>query len=77
MSATRTLHDVKILGLTRLNNSTSGNPRWLITLSDGTSAPTAPDADAGYGAENSEYQDTPLTVEMQGGQITKIARQES
>ena len=72
-----TLSGVKIRELTRLRNSPSGNPRWLVTLSDGHSMPTRPDADANFGIENSELQDTPLTIEVQGGQITKIARQES
>lgn len=71
-----TLTGVKIRELTRLRNSPSGNPRWMVTLSDGTSAPIKPDADANFGIENSEFQNTPLTVEIQGGQIIRIARQE-
>lgn len=72
----KTLSGVKIRELTRLRNSASGNPRWLVTLSDGTSAPTLADADANFGIENSEFQDTPLTVELEGGQITRVARQD-
>ena len=71
-----TLNGVKIRELTRLRNSPSGNPRWMVTLSDGHSMPIKPDADANFGIENSELRDTPLTVEIQGGQITRITRQD-
>lgn len=66
---------VHIVNLTRLLNSANGNPRWLVLLSDGTEAQTSPDADAGYGIENSEYQNVPLTVTMSSGVITRIRRE--
>jgi hypothetical protein len=43
-----TLTGVKIRELTRLRNSASGNPRWMVTLSDGHSMPIKPDADANF-----------------------------
>jgi hypothetical protein len=67
------LAGVKIVNLTRLANTrATGNPRWLVLLSDGTEAETWPDADVAFGIENSEYQDTPLTVVMRGRFITRL-----
>lgn len=37
------LTDVTIENLERLNNSTSGNPRWLVHFTNGHHFPTLPD----------------------------------
>lgn len=43
--------------LTRLNNSTNGNPRYLVHFTNGSAFPTAPDASLSYGIANPEYRD--------------------
>lgn len=70
---TSTLTGVKIVSLTRMKNSVNGNPRFMVMLSDGTEAPTRPDAMLSYGIENAEYRDVPLTVKLDGrGNIWSI-----
>lgn len=69
----RKLTNVKIVSLTRLNSSASGNPRWLVLLDDGTETTTQSDASINYGIENPEYRNTSLTVEFsRAGRITDI-----
>jgi hypothetical protein len=58
-----------------LNTPATGNPRWHVYFTNGTSASTSPNADITFGIENSEYRGVPLTVSFDSrtGDITKIA----
>jgi hypothetical protein len=68
-----TLTGVRIVRLTRLNNSVNGNPRWLVLLDDGTETETQSDAGIGGVIDNSEYRDVPLTVTLsRAGRITHV-----
>lgn len=51
-----------IASLERLKLSTNGNPRFLVTFTDGTTAQTQTDASIGYSIENPEYRDVPVKV---------------
>lgn len=55
----------------RMPSSVNGNPRYRVTFTDGTSAPTQPDSGWAYGAENPEHLGVPLEVHYNGrGHIT-------
>lgn len=51
-----------IAKLERLKLSRNGNPRFLVTFTDGTTAQTQTDASIGYSIENSEFRDVPVRV---------------
>ena len=51
-----------IASLERLKLSKMGNPRFLVTFTDGTTAQTQTDAQIGYTIENSEFHDVPVRV---------------
>ena len=48
--------------LERIANSTSGNPRFRVSFTDGTAARTMSDAAVNYGLGNPEFRGVPLTV---------------
>ena len=55
----------------RMPSSKLGNPRFRVFFTDGTSAPTKPDAMWALEAENTDYRDTELVVSYNGrGHIT-------
>lgn len=57
----------------RMRSSANGNPRYSVTFTDGTSAPTGVDASVGYEINNPEYRDVPLRVEFNGrGSIVAV-----
>ena len=58
--------------LERMKSSVNGNPRFMVTFTDGSSMPTKPDAMLAYGIENEEYRDRPLLVEVERGQIVYL-----
>lgn len=59
-----------IAKLERMKNSASGNPRFMVTFTNGTTASTSPDSAFAYEIENSQYRDVPLIVKFNGrGQI--------
>ena len=51
-----------IARITRLNSSRNGNPRFQVSFTDGTVAPTGVDCAIAYGIQNSEYRGVPLSV---------------
>ena len=48
----------------RLNSSSNGNPRYLITFDDGSEVITQSDAAINYGITNHEYRDQPHDAEL-------------
>lgn len=57
----------------RLRNTSSGNPRHVVTFTDKTVAYVADDAQVNHTIENSEFLDTPLDVEYdEKGRITQL-----
>lgn len=63
--------------LERMRSSFYGNPRFQVTFTDGTSAPTEVDGSVGYGIENSGFRDTPLRVTFNRyGHVSYIVRME-
>lgn len=68
------MSNVKIIEkLKRLNYTINGNPRWLVTFTDGTVLRTKPDSNIAGLIDNSEYRDVPLIVETNGrNQITDL-----
>jgi len=55
----------------RMPSSRNGNPRFRVTFTDGTSAPTMPDTMWAYGAANPEHIGVELEVHYNGrGHIT-------
>jgi len=48
--------------LERMPLSRTGNPRYRVTFTDGTSALTEADSQIGYKIENREYRNVPLDV---------------
>lgn len=64
-----------IIGLERLRNSVNGNPRFRVTLDNGTIAITQSDAAINYGIANPEYRDVPLRVTFtKAGRISHLER---
>lgn len=55
----------------RLNNTSQGNARFMVTFSDGTQFKTARDSQVNYKIENSEY-DGDVVVTVENGEITHI-----
>jgi hypothetical protein len=55
-----------IANLKRLKNTVNGNPRYIVTFTDGTSIRTQGDSMLGYSVENPEYRDVPLKLEVNG-----------
>lgn len=48
----------------REDNSPDGNPRYLVTFDDGTSARTVRDGQIGYGISNNAFQGSPVKVKF-------------
>ena len=67
MSTTQVRGDTTRTGLVikhleRIADSTSGNPRFRVSFTDGTAHRTMSDAEVNYGLENPEFRGVPLTV---------------
>lgn len=57
--------------LDRMDSSANGNPRYLVTFTDGTGKPTSPDASIAYALPNPEFRGVPVTFTQNGrGHIT-------
>jgi hypothetical protein len=55
----------------RMPSSVNGNPRYRVFFTNGTSAPTAPDASLAYGIENRGMLGVPKRVIFDGrGNVT-------
>lgn len=63
--------ETTIVGLDRKPNSPDGNPRYLVTTTDGTWL-TAPDSAVNYSISNSEYLNTPVKLTFSGSHITGV-----
>ncbi|WP_020142297.1 hypothetical protein [Terracoccus sp. 273MFTsu3.1] len=46
----------------RLRSSTNGNPRWLVTFTDGATAKTQRDSSVGYSIDNRTNLGVPVLV---------------
>lgn len=58
----RRIDAVTVTAAKRLKNSVNGNPRWDVTLSDGTMALTSSDASVSYDVENALRDSQPRFV---------------
>lgn len=61
-----------IKSLSRLPNTENGNPRYRLYLADGDALLTKPDAAVAYSIDNSEYQNVPVELTLDGGQVIGI-----
>ena len=61
----------RIAALERIPNNPDGSPRFQVTMSGGSSHPTAPNSVLGYAIERSEFRDRPVRFTLdQRGNIT-------
>jgi hypothetical protein len=69
-----TITGVHIVTIERLRLSSNGNPRFLVTSSNGTVAQTQSDASLNYGIENRSIREArDLTVKFsRAGKITRL-----
>lgn len=51
-----------IEGVDRLRSSAMGNPRWLVTFTDGSTAKTKRDSSVGYSIDNRTNLGVPVLV---------------
>lgn len=64
-----------IESLKRLRLSTNGNPRFVVTFTDGSSAQTQTDAGFAYGLDSREYVGVPVLVAFsRAGRITDVKK---
>jgi hypothetical protein len=74
---TTTVSGVRIIGTDRMKSSFYGNPRFMVSLSNGTQYATAVDAGCAYGITNREYRENDCVVTLNsrsqiiGVQVTK------
>lgn len=62
-----------IATLERLRNSRAGNPRYLVSFTNGRVAQTAADSQVNYLIENREFRDVPLVVTFDSdGRIIRV-----
>jgi hypothetical protein len=63
--------NARIASVTRLDNSTAGNPRWSVTLNNGQTYTTAKDSTAGYVVFHGIHK-YPVALTVSGNTITSL-----
>lgn len=63
----------RISSTERLTNTASGNPRWRVVWTDGTSNLSKPDSDLAFRLDSAELADKDLRVVIGKGGFIEIA----
>lgn len=63
----------RIASLKRLRNTASGNPRWEVTWTDGSSNESKPDSDLAFSLDSDSLKGVDLRVVIGKGGVIEVA----